>query len=602
MLDIIVKSGDNPAQIDWNFEELKNELSMRLEKYRGLVFTEENVADAKADRASLNKLKAAFDDKRREIKKQILKPLEDFEAKVKELTALIDAPIREIDSQIQEYENKKKEEKRSRLIAYHGKIIGDLAKVVPIDSIWVERWLNASMPINKAMEEIAARVEQIKSGLESLSGLKSEFETEIKAEFLKAFRIEDALKKKETLEHQKRQFDELREKKEREQEAKRIEQERKNTEKEVVPVNANPVVEEKKEPVIEQTEPVVVVPHITKTIENVFGGYFPYSISKINTFDCPQKFFWRYVKKLPEEKSAAAEKGLKIHDAIAKALESEQYDKEYEYEVRAALSYIGDRIVNQVENRFAIKEDFSSVEFFDNSGYFRGVIDCVAEKEVIDWKSGFGQQDYTQIQVYGYILEKLGMRPDILTLYYLRKRAADSIPYDSRQGREAFERLQQQIKIIETYKEEKQFNANPSPRCSYCGYKRICKANDLGYPELKDSQTLLITLEQVEMEKIRIKGIEEAVKSFVLDTGITCINESGEEYRPYESKMLRISDNDKMAFLVEALGIDPDTLKAWDTAKVKLLLEKMEQPGEVKGIYKTSISVRVGWVKPEQNG
>lgn len=601
-MEITLNTTLQTQDIDWNFIELREELKTRLEKYRGLVFTEENVADAKADRASLNKLKAAFDEKRREIKKQILKPLEDFEAKVKELTALIDAPIREIDSQIQEYENKKKEEKRSRLIAYHGKIIGDLAKVVPIDSIWVETWLNASMPINKAMEEIAARVEQIKSGLESLSGLKSEFEIEIKAEFLKTFRLEDALKKKEFLENQKKQFEELKAKKEREQEQKNAEQEQRRIEreKELAAIKSIPVVVVEPKPEI--IKPVIVQPSELQQPDNTRAGYYPYSISKINTFECPQKFFWRYVKKLPEEKSAAAEKGLKIHDAIAKALESEHYDKEYEYEVRAALSYIGDRIVNQVENRFAIKEDFSTVEFFDNSGYFRGVIDCVAENEVIDWKSGFGQQDYTQIQVYGYILEKLGQRPDILTLYYLRKRAADSIPYDSRQGKEAFEKLQQQIKIIESYKTEKEFTPNPSPRCSYCGYKRICKANDLGYPEIKDSQTLAMVLEQVEMEKIRIKAIEEAAKTFVLDTGITCTNTQGEEFRPYESKMLRIVDNDKMAFFIEALGIDPDTLKAWDTTKVKSLLEKVEQPAEVKGIYKTSISVRVGWMKPEQNG
>ena len=46
-----------PAEIGFNFEELKAELAERLDHYNGLVVTEDGIKEAKADRAKLNKLR-----------------------------------------------------------------------------------------------------------------------------------------------------------------------------------------------------------------------------------------------------------------------------------------------------------------------------------------------------------------------------------------------------------------------------------------------------------------------------------------------------------------------------------------------------------------
>ena len=75
--------------IEWNYEELKTELSQKLEDYKGLVYTEEQMKEAKADRAKLNTLATAIDSKRKEIKKQCLQPYEAFEAQIKDLLAVM---------------------------------------------------------------------------------------------------------------------------------------------------------------------------------------------------------------------------------------------------------------------------------------------------------------------------------------------------------------------------------------------------------------------------------------------------------------------------------------------------------------------------------
>ena len=61
-------------KIDWNFEELKAEITSAAQEYETSVYTDETIKSAKADRAKLNKFVDALNAKRTEIRKQLLKP------------------------------------------------------------------------------------------------------------------------------------------------------------------------------------------------------------------------------------------------------------------------------------------------------------------------------------------------------------------------------------------------------------------------------------------------------------------------------------------------------------------------------------------------
>ena len=76
-MELIVKE---PAMqsITFNFDELKQEIGASLEKYKGLVYTDATIKDAKADRAALNKFRDALETKRKEIKKRSMIPYEAF--------------------------------------------------------------------------------------------------------------------------------------------------------------------------------------------------------------------------------------------------------------------------------------------------------------------------------------------------------------------------------------------------------------------------------------------------------------------------------------------------------------------------------------------
>ena len=141
----------NPAQgqplppVEWNYTEVKQWVKDGLARYEGVVYDESQMAEAKKDRANLNKLAQAIDAKRREMKQLYLQPYEEFEAQAQELTGMIKEQANAIDAQVKAFENFRKQEKRERIEAeLYGSMIGNLAEVVPYDRLHEARWLNVS--------------------------------------------------------------------------------------------------------------------------------------------------------------------------------------------------------------------------------------------------------------------------------------------------------------------------------------------------------------------------------------------------------------------------------------------------------------------------
>lgn len=159
-----------PEVIQFNYEELKAEITSKVEMYKNLVYTgSDQIKDAKADRAALNKLIKAMSDERIRIKKDCLKPYDEFERKIRELTDIVNEPVQLIDKQIKEYEQTLKEEKRKEIEALF-ETIGFQA-FVKLDMIWDEKWLNASVSMKSIEEKMRERMYQISTDLYTLNQL-----------------------------------------------------------------------------------------------------------------------------------------------------------------------------------------------------------------------------------------------------------------------------------------------------------------------------------------------------------------------------------------------------------------------------------------------
>lgn len=136
-----------PEVIEFNFEELKEQVTKKVAMYKNLVYTDDQVKEAKADRAALNKFVKSLSDERIRVKKQCLKPYEEFESKINELTAIVNEPIQLIDKQVKEYEEKQKAEKLESIKELFATI--GFQSFVKLENIFDQKWLNAGTSMKK---------------------------------------------------------------------------------------------------------------------------------------------------------------------------------------------------------------------------------------------------------------------------------------------------------------------------------------------------------------------------------------------------------------------------------------------------------------------
>lgn len=151
-MELKIKPITFPDVLVSNFEELKAEIEGMVAHYKGLVYTDEQIKDGKKDVAALRKFSKVLSDERIKIKKQCLQPYEAFEAKVKELDAIVQEPIALIDKQIKEYEEEQKRRKFEEITEYKKGVEANLPSgfVLPMD----DKWLNASVTMAKVKEAI----------------------------------------------------------------------------------------------------------------------------------------------------------------------------------------------------------------------------------------------------------------------------------------------------------------------------------------------------------------------------------------------------------------------------------------------------------------
>lgn len=161
-----------PAVIDFNFEELKAELSTALAQYDGIILTANSLKTGKEERAKLNKLKTAIDEQRKEVKRRCLAPYEAFEAKCKELTGMVDAAASALDVQVKAFEDEEKETKRNALREVYDAGIGELAALVPFEKLLDPKWLNKSAAVKMASGELCAAMQKVANDAKVLRSMR----------------------------------------------------------------------------------------------------------------------------------------------------------------------------------------------------------------------------------------------------------------------------------------------------------------------------------------------------------------------------------------------------------------------------------------------
>lgn len=207
-----------PEAIQFNYEELKQELTEKVGMYETMVYTDDQIKLAKSDKANLNKLKKALNDERIRREKEYMKPFNEFKAQINEIIAIIDKPVAVIDKQVKAFDEKKRQDKMEAIKKLYEE--SEHPEWLELEQIFNERWLLAGTSMRQIQDGMEGWFNEIKQSLDTLSNL-ADFAFEATKVYKSTLDINKALNEgKRLLEIQKRKEEHERLQKEAEERTK----------------------------------------------------------------------------------------------------------------------------------------------------------------------------------------------------------------------------------------------------------------------------------------------------------------------------------------------------------------------------------------------
>lgn len=160
-----------PAAIDANFDALDARVEELIAGYaeaRYDLTDSDEIKQAKRDRTYLNGIAKEIDERRKAVKREYMRPLDDFEARANAITAKVKKASANIKEQLDEAEERRKDRAYAILKEYYEDLAGMLAPVVPYERIHDEKWLNKTFGEMKAKAAIDEKVAKVATDWETL--------------------------------------------------------------------------------------------------------------------------------------------------------------------------------------------------------------------------------------------------------------------------------------------------------------------------------------------------------------------------------------------------------------------------------------------------
>lgn len=194
------------ATVEDNIIEAKEYALKLKEYYSTLVFTDEQIKEAKEERASINKIVKKIADYRKNIVSEFKKPIELFENTAKETEKLLKESADFVDSQVKAFEEQEKEEKKSKIQNIYNDLINESAlnELINLNMLFDERYLNKTYSLEAIEEDLSNQIKNIESDLNAIKSLNSEHELALTNMYLKEFNLSKVLIENNRLEELKK--------------------------------------------------------------------------------------------------------------------------------------------------------------------------------------------------------------------------------------------------------------------------------------------------------------------------------------------------------------------------------------------------------------
>jgi len=152
-------------EVLFNEKEISNYLEGVLEKYQGLVFTDDTVKDCKTTVSELNKMVKSVDSFRLKYKKELAAPISEFETKCKSLVTQIENVLDPLKAQADKFEA---DRRIARKVEVEG-FIAECLTIVALEEKYAsqlvlkDEWLNVSVSTPKLKKAIMEDVKKLES-------------------------------------------------------------------------------------------------------------------------------------------------------------------------------------------------------------------------------------------------------------------------------------------------------------------------------------------------------------------------------------------------------------------------------------------------------
>ena len=204
------------ATVEDNINEAKEYALQLKEYYSTLVFTEEQISEAKEERANINKMTKKIADYRKNIIAEFKKPIELFETTAKETEKILKETSDYVDIQVKNYEEKEKEEKRNQIENLYNELTKEeaISNLINLEMLFDERYLNKTYDIKDIEKDLSNKITKISNDIQAIKDLDSEYEVSLTNSYLKTFDLSLVIAENKRLQELKNETVKVEERKE----------------------------------------------------------------------------------------------------------------------------------------------------------------------------------------------------------------------------------------------------------------------------------------------------------------------------------------------------------------------------------------------------
>lgn len=179
-----------------NALQLHDYVAETLERYTPENYSEDNVEQAKADRAILNKAAKELNDRRIQIEREWNAPLQEFKGIVGDTVKMIADGSAKIDAVVKGVENKAKAEKRASIEELWDR---KGITLLPLSKLWDDKWLNKTKRLPAVEKGIGEKLLKIEAELDTLAAVDTEDGEVLRAYYLDCLDLQRTLAYSATL-------------------------------------------------------------------------------------------------------------------------------------------------------------------------------------------------------------------------------------------------------------------------------------------------------------------------------------------------------------------------------------------------------------------